>query len=93
MTLSPLTQLPELSTFPLLYSNWHSNPVGVIVSDSCAAEIDAKNKLEKFRKLNKYFKIDNKKFIVNDFENYCCFWIYNKKIFSYKNLQQSNNRL
>ena len=32
-------------------------------------------------KLDKYFKIDNKKFIVNDFENYCCFWIYTKQQF------------
>ena len=33
------------------------------------------------RKLDKFFRIDNQKFIVNDFENYCCFWIYTKKQF------------
>ena len=33
------------------------------------------------KKLNKFFKIDNQKFIVNDLENYCCFWIYTKQQF------------
>ena len=32
-------------------------------------------------KLMKYIKIDKQKFFINDLENYCCFWIYNKKIF------------
>ncbi len=33
------------------------------------------------RKLNKYLNIDGKKFVINDLENYCCFWIYNKDQF------------
>jgi len=33
------------------------------------------------KKLNKFYKIDNLKFIVNDFENYCCSWIYTKHQF------------
>ena len=33
------------------------------------------------RKLNKYLKIEGKKFVINDLENYCCFWIYNKDQF------------
>ena len=32
-------------------------------------------------KLMKYIKIDKQKFFINDLENYCCFWIYNKKKF------------
>ena len=34
------------------------------------------------KKLDKFFEIDSQKFIVNDLENYCCFWLYNKKIFN-----------
>ena len=32
------------------------------------------------KKLDKFFEINNEgsNFIVNDLENYCCFWIYNK---------------
>ena len=30
------------------------------------------------RKLKKYLNIEGKKFVINDLENYCCFWIYNK---------------
>ncbi len=33
------------------------------------------------RKLNKYLNIEGKKFVINDLENYCCFWIYNKDQF------------
>ena len=33
------------------------------------------------RKLNKYLKIEDKKFVINDLENYSCFWIYNKDQF------------
>ena len=33
------------------------------------------------RKLNKYLNIEGKKFVINDLENYCCFWIYNKSQF------------
>ena len=33
------------------------------------------------RKLDKYLKIEDKKFVINDLENYCCFWIYNKDQF------------
>ena len=33
------------------------------------------------KKLYKFIKINLQKFFINDFENYCCFWVYNKKIF------------
>ena len=33
------------------------------------------------KKLDKFFMINNQKFIVNDFENYCCFWIYTRQQF------------
>lgn len=33
------------------------------------------------KKLNKIIKINNKDFLINDVENYCCFWIYDKKTF------------
>ena len=33
------------------------------------------------KKLKKFIKIDKQKFFLNDYENYCCFWIYNQKIF------------
>ena len=33
-------------------------------------------------KLTKFIKIDKQIFFLNDVENYCCFWIYNKKIFN-----------
>ena len=32
-------------------------------------------------KLNKFILINNNKFMINDLDNYCCFWIYNKKQF------------
>jgi len=32
-------------------------------------------------KLNNFFCIDNQKFMINDWDTYCCFWIYNKKQF------------
>ena len=38
-------------------------------------------KIVKRKKLMKYIKIDKQKFFINDLENYCCFWIYNKDIF------------
>ena len=33
------------------------------------------------KKLDKYLNIEGKKFVINDLENYCCFWIYNKDQF------------
>ena len=33
------------------------------------------------KKLDKFFEIEGQNFIVNDLENYCCFWIYTKKQF------------
>ena len=33
------------------------------------------------KKLSKYLDIEGKKFVVNNLENYCCFWIYNKNQF------------
>jgi len=33
------------------------------------------------KKLMKFITIDKQKFFINDLENYCCFWIYNQKIF------------
>ena len=32
-------------------------------------------------KLNNFLNIENKNFFINDTENYCCFWIYNKDQF------------
>ena len=34
------------------------------------------------KKFFKYIVIENQKYFINDFENYCCFWLYNKKIFN-----------
>lgn len=31
------------------------------------------------KKMNKFIMIDNKKFFLNDFENYSCFWLYEQK--------------
>lgn len=33
------------------------------------------------KKLKNFMNIESKKFFINDFENYCCFWIYNKRVF------------
>ena len=33
------------------------------------------------KKLTKYLEFNSEKFVVNDLENYCCFWIYSKKQF------------
>ena len=33
------------------------------------------------QKLDKFLKINNQRFIVNDLENYCCFWIYTNQQF------------
>ena len=33
------------------------------------------------KKLNKYIELESKRFVVNDWDNYCCFWIYNKDQF------------
>ena len=33
------------------------------------------------KKLDKFFEIEGQKYIVNDLENYCCFWIYTKDHF------------
>ena len=33
------------------------------------------------KKLMKFITIGKQKFFINDLENYCCFWIYNQKIF------------
>jgi len=33
------------------------------------------------KKLDKFFEIEGQKYIVNDLENYCCFWIYTKDDF------------
>ncbi len=40
------------------------------------------------KKLNKFINFDNQKFFLNDFENYCCFWIYEKEDF--KNFIKTN---
>ena len=34
------------------------------------------------KQFDKFLKIENQKYFINDFENYCCFWLYNKKIFN-----------
>ena len=33
-------------------------------------------------KLNKFFKLNSQNFIINDLENYCCFWIYDQNQFN-----------
>ena len=33
-------------------------------------------------KLNKLFKLNSQNFIINDLENYCCFWIYDQNQFN-----------
>jgi len=33
------------------------------------------------KKLDKFLEIDTQKFVVNDLENYCCFWIYTNEQF------------
>ena len=33
------------------------------------------------KKLDKFIEIDTQKFMVNDLDNYCCFWIYTKEQF------------
>tara|TARA_Y100000590_G_scaffold281475_1_gene316613 strand:- start:242 stop:1162 length:921 start_codon:yes stop_codon:yes gene_type:complete len=33
------------------------------------------------KKLDKFINLNHQKYIVNDWDNYCCFWIYNKKQF------------
>ena len=34
------------------------------------------------KKLTNFININEEKFFINDLETYCCFWIYNKKIFN-----------
>ena len=34
------------------------------------------------KQFDKFYNIENQKYFINDFENYCCFWLYNKKIFN-----------
>ena len=34
------------------------------------------------KQLDKFLNIENQKYFLNDFENYCCFWLYNQKIFN-----------
>ena len=34
------------------------------------------------KQFDKFLNIENQKYFVNDYENYCCFWLYNKKIFN-----------
>ena len=31
--------------------------------------------------MNKYIELEGNRFVVNDWDNYCCFWIYNKDQF------------
>ena len=33
-------------------------------------------------KLNKFFNLNSQSFIINDLENYCCFWIYDQNQFN-----------
>ena len=30
------------------------------------------------RQFDKFYNIENQKYLINDFENYCCFWLYDK---------------
>ena len=41
-----------------------------------------KNIVSILKKFNQYVLINNKKFIVNDDQPYCCMWIYDKKNFN-----------
>ena len=34
------------------------------------------------KQLDRFLNIENQKYFLNDFENYCCFWLYNQKIFN-----------
>ena len=34
------------------------------------------------KQFDKILNIEKQKYFINDFENYCCFWLYNKKIFN-----------
>ena len=34
------------------------------------------------KKFKKFYNLENQKYFINDFENYCCFWLYEKKIFN-----------
>ena len=34
------------------------------------------------KQFDKFSNIENQKYFINDYENYCCFWLYNKKIFN-----------
>ena len=34
------------------------------------------------KQFDKFYNIEKQKYFINDFENYCCFWLYNKKIFN-----------
>ena len=34
------------------------------------------------KQFDKIVNIEKQKYFINDFENYCCFWLYNKKIFN-----------
>jgi len=34
------------------------------------------------KKFNKFINIKKQKYFLNDFDNYCCFWIYDQKIFN-----------
>ena len=34
------------------------------------------------KKLKNYIILDNQKYLVNDWDNYCCFWLYDKKQFN-----------
>ena len=38
-------------------------------------------------KFDKFYNIENQKYFINDFENYCCFWLYDKKIFNDYNIE------
>ena len=44
-------------------------------------EDNSKYSVHLSNKINKILIIDNEKYAINDVENYCCFWIYDKNFF------------
>ncbi len=42
---------------------------------------DEKYCIHVIKKLDKYVVLENHKYLINDWENYCCFWLYDKKQF------------
>lgn len=46
-------------------------------------EDNSKYSIHLSKKFDKILKIDDQEFLINDIENYCCFWIYDQRTFSH----------